>query len=79
MLLRWDEKCRVGNDQIDQEHQDLFQLINEFYDAFAEKRERTLALHLLSRLADHLINEDTLLGAPLQNKKNDDARSPQPA
>lgn len=142
MLLRWGEKYRVGNDQIDQEHQYLFQLINEFYDAFAEKRDRTLVLQLLSRLvdyaerhftneetqmrassypglddhhrhheklfeqifelnakladrafnpghqtaqflkgwlADHIVQEDTLLGAHLQNKKNDGARSAQAA
>lgn len=142
MLVRWDEKYRVGNDQIDQEHQYLFQLINEFYDAFAEKRERTLVLALLSRLvdyaerhftneealmrasvypaldehhhhheklfeqifdlneklanrafnpshetalflkswlADHIVQEDTLLGAHLQNKKNDGAKTPQTA
>lgn len=67
MLVRWDEKFRVGNDQIDQEHQFLFLLINEFYDAFAEKRDRSLVLNLLSRLVDyaerHFTNEEALMQA----------------
>lgn len=29
MLVRWDEKYRVGNEQIEQEHQYLFQLIKK--------------------------------------------------
>ena len=65
MLLRWEEKYRVGNEQIDQEHLYLFQLINEFYDAFVEKRERALLLNLLNRLVDyaerHFTNEETLM------------------
>ena len=65
MLLRWEEKYRVGNEQIDQEHLYLFQLINEFYDAFVEKRERALLLNLLNRLVDyaerHFTNEEALM------------------
>lgn len=67
MLVRWDEKYRVGNAQIDQEHQYLFQLINEFYDAFAEKRDRTLLVNLLTRLVEyserHFTNEEVLMKA----------------
>jgi hemerythrin len=37
------------------------------------------AQFLKSWLADHIVNEDTLLGAHLQNKKNDGVKSPEPA
>ena len=67
MLVRWEEKYRVGNEQVDQEHQYLFQLINEFYDAFIEKRDRALVLGLLNRLVDyaqtHFTNEEALMKA----------------
>lgn len=65
MLVRWEEKYRVGNEQIDQEHQYLFQLINEFHDAYAEKRDRAILLNLLNRLVDyaerHFTNEEALM------------------
>lgn len=53
MLVRWDEKYRVGVERIDQEHQYLFRLINEFYDAFMEKRDRSVLVTLLNRLVDY--------------------------
>lgn len=67
MLLRWEEKCRVGNDQIDQERPFLFHPSHE------------TALFLKGWLADPIVQQDTLLGAHLQNKKNDGAKSAQPA
>lgn len=79
MQLRWERKCRVGNDRIDQEPAFLFQWRNEFDDAFAEKRDRSLMRQLSSRRVDRLVQQDTWLGAPLQNKKNDGAKSTQAA
>lgn len=65
MLVRWDEKYRVGNDQIDQEHQYLFELMNAFYDGYLEKRDRAQLLILLNRLVDyaqrHFRNEEALM------------------
>jgi hemerythrin len=65
MLVRWDEKYRVGNQEIDSEHQFLFQLINDFYDAFVEKRDRTQVLTLLNRLVEyaekHFTHEEALM------------------
>ena len=67
MWVRWDEKYRVGNEQIDREHQYLFELINAFYDAFSEKRDRTLLISLLNRLVEyserHFSNEESLMQA----------------
>jgi len=67
MLVRWEEKYRVGNEQIDQEHQYLFQLINEFHDAYMEKRDRAILPGLLNRLVDysqrHFTNEEALMVA----------------
>ena len=65
MFVRWDEKYRVGNEQIDQEHQFLFRLINDFYDAFMAKKDRMQVLNLLNRLVDyaqkHFTNEEALM------------------
>lgn len=65
MLVRWEEKYQVGNEQIDREHRYLFQLINQFYDAFVDRRERAILLGLLTRLVDyaetHFTNEEALM------------------
>lgn len=65
MLVRWEEKYRVGDEQIDGEHQYLFELINDFYDAFLEKRERAVLVTLLNRLVDyaqrHFEHEEALM------------------
>ena len=64
-LLRWDEKYRVGQAQIDSEHQYLFELINDFYDAFMEDHDRGRVLGLLNRLVDyaqrHFTHEEALM------------------
>ena len=64
-LLRWDEKYLVGYPQIDEEHRYLFVLINDFYDAFMEDRDRARVLQLMNRLVDyaerHFTNEEVLM------------------
>jgi hemerythrin len=49
-LLRWGDEYLVGEATIDQEHQMLFQLINEFYDAFQEAKRRSDLMRLLTQL-----------------------------
>lgn len=64
-LLRWDAKYLVGQERIDREHQYLFEVINEFYDAFMEDHDRGRVLLLMNRLVDyaqrHFTNEEALM------------------
>lgn len=49
-LLRWGDAYLVGETTIDHEHQMLFQLINDFYDAFQEAKRRADLMRLLTQL-----------------------------
>jgi hemerythrin len=64
-LVRWDDKYLLGQEQIDDEHRSLFAMINAFYDAFMEDRDRARVLSLLNRLVDyaqrHFTNEERLM------------------
>lgn len=64
-LLRWDAKYLLGQAQIDDEHQRLFELINSFYDAFMLDHDRATVRGLLGRLVEHIqlhfANEEALM------------------
>ena len=49
-LLSWQDDYCVGNEMIDNDHKALFQMINEFYDAFQESRKRSQLTPLLTQL-----------------------------
>ena len=64
-LVRWEDRYAVGQPQIDDEHRYLFQLINDFHDAFVDAGNRAQLLWLLNRLVDyaqrHFTNEERLM------------------
>ena len=64
-LVRWDDKYLLGQEQVDAEHRSLFDLINDFYDAYMEDRDRNRVLALFNRLVDyaqkHFTNEERLM------------------
>lgn len=66
-LLRWDAKYLLGQAQVDDEHQRLFVLVNNFYDAFMLDHDRATVLGLLDRLVEHIqrhfVNEEGLMRA----------------
>ena len=49
-LLSWSKQYQIGNDLIDNEHEELFRLINAFHDHWLEKRERQTITPLLNQL-----------------------------
>lgn len=64
-LLRWDKRYLVGQAQIDREHQELFNSVNEFYVAFMLDQDRRRVLALLDGLVDytrrHFASEDAMM------------------
>lgn len=52
-LIRWTEKFAVNQDLIDDQHRYLFQLINDFHDAYMQRQTRQEVLILLNRLIDY--------------------------
>lgn len=52
-LIRWTEKFAVNQDLIDDQHRYLFQLINDFHDAYMQRQTRQDVLILLNRLIDY--------------------------
>jgi hemerythrin len=64
-LLRWQDEYLVGQESIDREHRMLFQLINEFYDAFNESRRRSDLTRLLTQLVryaeEHFQHEEKIM------------------
>ena len=71
--IAWKEGYRVGNETIDRDHQALFKIINDFYDAFQESKMRRELLHILNELVTysegHFQREELIMAAhnyPLQ-------------
>lgn len=64
-LVKWSAQYQVDHPQIDDEHRYLFELINEFYDAFTASRSRTDVARLLNRLVEysesHFQHEEKLM------------------
>jgi hemerythrin len=64
-LIRWEDRFLVGQAQVDEEHRYLFQLINDFHDAFVEDHDRARVLLLLNCLVEyaerHFANEEALM------------------
>ena len=49
-LLSWSRQYEIGNDLIDNEHQELFRRINAFHDTWLEQREVQAIAVLLNQL-----------------------------
>jgi len=64
-FLSWGEKYRVGVDCIDQEHQYLFDLINEFHDLHLHRAQRHALARVLNRLVqyaeEHFRHEEAIM------------------
>ena len=66
-LVRWDDKYLIGHEVIDHDHQTLFEMINEFHDAFQENKTRRKLLVILSNLVkyseEHFQREEAVMRA----------------
>lgn len=54
-LLMWDPRYSVGIREIDQQHQRLFMMFNELYEAIQEGYEERVVDKILSRLIDYTV------------------------
>lgn len=60
-FVKWEEKYSVGIDEIDQQHQELFRILNEVFGAFgkASKEELNLTLsNMMDYAAFHFETEE---------------------
>jgi len=55
-LLEVTDDLLVGNEQIDEEHKELFQRINDLHEAISSKRERADIEMILAFLEDYVIS-----------------------
>ena len=64
-LLTWDDKFSVDVQSIDKQHQKLFAMLNELYDAMTQGKGSQLAPAILERLIDytqeHFAAEEALM------------------
>jgi hemerythrin len=68
MSIEWDEKYRIGNDAIDEEHKELFRIANRFLVAMDTEAKRTAAAELRMYTKEHFRHEEMLMhevGYPL--------------
>lgn len=49
-LLSWSKQYEIGNDLIDNEHEELFRLINNFHSRWQEAHDRQTITRLLNQL-----------------------------
>jgi len=75
MLFVWDNSCKTGITEIDQDHKRLVNLINDLYEAMQDGSGGALLLPIFSALkhytATHFTNEEQLMvecDAPDQEK-----------
>lgn len=71
----WREEYRIGEAMIDQDHKNLFKLINEFHDTFQERKVRSELVRVLNNLVayaeEHFQREEFIMAAhgfPLQEE-----------
>ena len=64
-LLSWSTQYLIGNDTIDEEHKELFRLINTFHDHWQEKRDRREVAQVLNQLITytqmHFQHEESIM------------------
>jgi hemerythrin-like metal-binding protein len=61
MSIEWDEKYRIGNKAIDEEHRELFSIANRFLQATGIEETRAAALELRLYTKDHFRHEEVLM------------------
>jgi len=52
MKFYWDETYSVGVEEMDKQHQNLFNIINDYYDALNKNHSDEILLKLLTKLKD---------------------------
>jgi hemerythrin-like metal-binding protein len=60
-LIKWDPSFSVAHDEIDKQHKELIRIINEFYDAFMNKKDSSFiqkTLDDMARYADFHFNTE---------------------
>jgi hemerythrin len=66
-LLNWKNEYSVGNSHVDADHQQLFDLINEFHFVFTQNRDRKRIAHVLNALVmyseEHFQREEQMMAA----------------
>jgi hemerythrin-like metal-binding protein len=68
MSIEWDEKYRIGNEAIDEEHKELFRIASRFLVANDKESKRTAAAELRKYTKEHFRHEELLMhevGYPL--------------
>lgn len=61
MNIEWKDSYRIGNDRIDQQHQQLFTLANAVFAATAQPEYRLAAMRLYSYVRTHFADEEALM------------------
>jgi hemerythrin-like metal-binding protein len=63
--LEWGDQYLVGVSEIDEQHQQLIEMLNEFYDGLSQRRGRESLERLLRRMLDyardHFATEEELM------------------
>jgi hemerythrin len=54
-IAYWQDEYCTGNQQVDQEHQQLFELVNSLHDAMLQEADHQTLKEILSQLASHTI------------------------
>ena len=53
MLIEWSDKLSIGIDEIDEDHQLLLSIINNFHDRFLQSQPKEATLKALSEIAEY--------------------------
>lgn len=63
MTIRWKEVYKIGHEQIDAEHQALFELVNRFLDANDSGSLTLSAMGMFKHTREHFTHEEDLMRA----------------
>lgn len=61
MKLEWKDSYRVGDEKVDQQHQQMFDLANAMYDAKGQAAMRLAAIRLYQHVREHFADEESLM------------------
>jgi hemerythrin-like metal-binding protein len=65
MLISWNESDNLGIPKLDEQHRELYQMLNELSEAMAEGRGKVVAAEVMQRLfpfiSDHFSLEERIL------------------
>jgi hemerythrin len=65
-LIIWDEIYRVGHETVDQQHQQLFAIVNRFHDAWQQRRDRAELRRIFDEIVEytvyHFAEEERVMG-----------------